>query len=309
MAFTVELRHLRYFTAVVQWNGYREAARQRNVAQPALSQAVSELEEELGVKLFSREKRRARLTPEGEVFYNEALRVLEQARQAVESARRAANGEIGRLRIGFLGSATSSFLPGLIRLYRQRYSGVKLVLDELTPQQQDEGFARGELDIGFTRPLSREHHALFETRSLYKEPLLIAMPDNCAPNSKRVELKSFEGKPLILFHRHGAPELYDSITALCRESGFVPRVEYEPKLMQTVLALVASDAGSAIVPACVSNLRADGVTFLRIDPDHELVELIAAWSKGPTSVVLRSFLDLLEEETATILAKVASHLP
>ena len=134
-------------------------------------------------------------------------------------------------------------------------------------------------------------------------------PASPAPNRKRVKLKSFDGKPLILFHRHGAPELYDSITALCREAGFVPRVEHEPKLMQTVLTLVASEAGSAIIPACVSTLRADGVRFMRIDPDHELVELIAAWHKGPTSVVLRSFLDLLEEETATILTKVASHLP
>ena len=82
-----------------------------NIAQPALSQAVAELEEELGLKLFNREKRRARLTPEGEVFYAEAMRVLEQADHAMEAARRAARGEIGVLRIGFLGSATASFLP------------------------------------------------------------------------------------------------------------------------------------------------------------------------------------------------------
>ncbi len=305
----MELRHLRYFTAVVQWNGYREAARQRNIAQPALSQAVSELEEEIGVKLFVREKRRARLTPEGEVFYAEAVRVLEQAQQAIESARRAARGEIGILRIGFLGSATASFLPGLIRVYRQRYPGVKLVLDELTPQQQEEAFARGELDLGFTRPLSREQSALFETRLLYKEPLLIAMPDHCAPNGKSIALKSFEGKPLILFHRRGAPGLYDSITSLCNEAGFVPRVEHEPNMMQTVLSLVASEAGAAIVPACVRNLRSDGVKFLRMKPDHTRVELIAAWPKEVISVVLRSFLDLLGEQNSTILAKVATHLP
>jgi len=305
----LELRHLRYFTAVVQWNGYREAARRRNIAQPALSQAVSELEEEIGVKLFVREKRRARLTPEGEVFYTEAVRVLEQAQHAIESARRAARGEIGTLRIGFLGSATASFLPGLIRLYRQRYPGVKLVLDELTPQQQEEAFARGELDLGFTRPLSRDQLALFESRSLYKEPLLVAMPDHCAPGGKSVALKNFEGKPLILFHRRGAPGLYDSITALCNEAGFVPRVEHEPNLMQTVLSLVASEAGAAIVPACVSNLRADGVKFLRMVPDRARVELIAAWSKGASSVVLRSFLDMLGEEAAMIREKAKSHLP
>ncbi len=294
---------------MVQWNGYREAARRRNVAQPALSQAVAELEEELGVKLFVREKRRAHLTPEGEVFYAEAVRVLEMAQHAMDAARRAARGEIGTLRIGFLGSATASFLPGLIRLYRQRYPGVKLVLDELTPQQQEEAFARGALDVGFTRPLPSDQAELFETRSLYKEPLLVAMPDHCAPKTKSVALKSFDGKPLILFHRRGAPGLYDSITGLCNESGLVPRVEYEPNMMQTVLSLVASEAGAAIVPACVRNLRADGVKFLRITPDQARVELIAAWPKGASSVVLRSFIDLVSEEAATIREKTKKHLP
>jgi DNA-binding transcriptional LysR family regulator len=309
VTFTLELRHLRYFTAIVQWNGYREAARQKNIAQPALSQAVVELEEELGLRLFNREKRRARLTPEGGVFYAEAMRVLEQAEHAMEAARRAARGEIGVLRIGFLGSATSSFLPGLIRLYRQRYPGVKLELDELTPVQQDEAFARGALDIGFTRPLSNEQATLLEARTLYREPLLVAMPDHTAPKGRTVDLATLDGMPLVLFHRRGAPGLFDSITALCREAGFVPRVEHEPNLMQTVLSLVASEAGATIVPACVSNLRADGITFRRILPDHVRIELVITWPKGEMSVVLRSFLDLLKSEAATIRAKVAGHLP
>jgi DNA-binding transcriptional LysR family regulator len=305
----LELRHLRYFTAVVRWNGYREAARQKNIAQPALSQAVAELEEELGLKLFNREKRRARLTPEGEVFYAEAMRVLEQADHAMEAARRAARGEIGVLRVGFLGSATASFLPGLIRLYRHRYPGVKLVLDELTPVQQYESFARGELDIGFTRPLSNEQAALLEARTLYKEPLLVAMPEHMAPKARTIDLAKLEGMPFVLFHRRGAPWLFDGIVALCREAGFVPRVEHEPNLMQTVLSLVASEAGATIVPACVSNLRADGVVFRRIMPDHVRIELAVTWPRGEMSVVRRSFLDLLTNEAATIRTKVAGHLP
>ena len=305
----MELRHFRYFTSVVQWNGYREAARQRHVAQPALSQAVAELEEELGLKLFLREKRRARLTPEGEVFYKEAVRVLQQVEEAVESARRAARGEIGVLRIGFLGSATASFLPGLIRLYRQRYPGVKLVLDELTPVQQDDAFARGELDLGFTRPLSNEQAALLNSRTIYREPLLVAMPERMAPRKQTVDLKTLEQVPLVLFHRRGAPGLFDSITALCREAGFIPRVEHEPNLMQTVLSLVASEAGATIVPACVRNLRADGVAFRRITPDHIRIELVAAWSQNSQSVVLQSFLDLVQSEAANIRAKTAAHVP
>jgi DNA-binding transcriptional LysR family regulator len=80
-------------------------------------------------------------------------------------------------------------------------------------------------------------------------------------------------------------------------------------MMQTVLSLVASEAGAAIVPACVSNLRADGVKFLRLVPDDARVELIATWLKGAPSVVLQSFFDLLQNEADTILSKVKGHIP
>src|SRR6202011_3870193 len=113
----MELRHLRYFTAVVQWKGYREASRRLHVAQPAISQTVADLEEELGLKLFSRAKRIAQLTPEGEVFYTEAMRTLAQAELAVSTAKRAAKGEIGKLSIGFLESAAYPFLPELVRTF------------------------------------------------------------------------------------------------------------------------------------------------------------------------------------------------
>ena len=116
MAIIMELRHLRYFTAVVQWKGYREASRRLHVAQPAISQTVADLEQELGLKLFSRAKRVAQVTPEGEIFYAEAIRTLAQAELAVDTAKRAAKGEIGRLSIGFLGSATYAFLPDLRRV-------------------------------------------------------------------------------------------------------------------------------------------------------------------------------------------------
>ena len=129
----MELRHLRYFTAVVQSKGYREASRRLHVAQPAISKTVADLEQELGLKLFWRVGRRAELTREGEVFYVEAARTLEQAESAISSAKRAAKGEIGKLSIGFIGLATYTVLPELVRSYKAQYPGVKLTLQELFP--------------------------------------------------------------------------------------------------------------------------------------------------------------------------------
>jgi DNA-binding transcriptional LysR family regulator len=127
----MELRHLRYFTAVVECKGYREASRRLHIAQPSISQAVSDLEDELGLKLFSRTHRNARVTPEGEIFYADAVRILQQAETAIVTAKRAAQGKVGRLSIGFIGSATLSFLPDLIRRYKLEYPDVKLALHDL----------------------------------------------------------------------------------------------------------------------------------------------------------------------------------
>jgi DNA-binding transcriptional LysR family regulator len=302
----MELRHLRYFTAVVQWKGYREASRRIHVAQPSISLTVASLEEELGVKLFTRAKRIAQLTPEGEVFHAEAVRALVQAELAIETARRAARGEIGRLSIGFLGSATSAFLPELVRKFKATYPGVKLTLQELTPVQQDAAFEKGEIDIGFTRTLTAEQRN-FSSRVLYRDPLLAVLPRSRPVKSKRVRIADLANESFVLFHREGHPDVFDTTTAMCLKAGFRPRVENQPNMLQTVLSLVEAEQGVSIVPACARNLRSNGVRFYRLQPDDVRIELVAAWKKANPSVVLRAFLELIDANAAQVRSKAELH--
>jgi DNA-binding transcriptional LysR family regulator len=299
----MELRHLRYFTAVVQWKGYREASRRLHIAQPAISRTIADLEDELGLKLFSRDKRIVRLTPEGEAFYPEAVRTLAQAESAIETARRAAKGELGKLSIGFLGSATYAFLPDLVRAFRSQYPGVKLTLRELSPLQQEAAFDKGELDIGFTRTLTPERSTTFSSRCLYRDPLMAVLPISKQVKAKRVRISDLAKESFILFHRAGAPSLFDTITRMCNKAGFSPRVECGPNLMQTVLSLVEAEVGISIVPACVRNLRSDGVRFYRLQPDDVRVELVVAWKKESPSAPLRAFLDLIGAKASLIREK------
>ena len=299
----MELRHLRYFTAVVQWKGYREASRRLHVAQPAISQTVVDLERELGLKLFSRAKRIAQLTPEGEIFYAEAMRTLTQAELAINTAKRAAKGEIGRLSIGFLGSATYAFLPELVRTFKAQYPGVKLTLQELIPSQQEVAFEKGLIDIGFTRTLTVEQSKTLSSRHLYDDPMLAVLPASRQVKTKRVRISDLANESFVLFHREGAPGLFDTITGMCNDAGFSPRIENASNMMQTVLSLVEAEEGVSIVPACVRNLRSDGVRFYRLQPDNARVELVVAWKKENPSVVLRAFLDLIEANAAQIRRK------
>jgi DNA-binding transcriptional LysR family regulator len=298
----MELRHLRYFTAVVECKGYREASRRLHVAQPSISQAVSDLEDELGLKLFSRTGRSARLRPEGEIFYADAVRILQQAETAILTAKRAAQGQVGRLSIGFIGSATLSFLPDLVRRYKLEYPDVKLALHDLYPVELDKACDRGEIDIAITRTLSLERSKNRQSRLLLRDPLVAALPRSRKLKSKNIRLADLANEPFILFHRQGAPGVFDTIVGACRSQGFSPRVENEPNSMQTILSLVEAEEGVAIVPASTSNLRSNGVQFARLAPDLYL-DLIVAWQLGEPSVVLRTFLDFLNANADAIRAK------
>jgi len=300
----MELRHLRYFTAVVDCKGYREASRRLHIAQPSISQAVSDLEDELGLKLFSRTGRNARLRPEGEIFYADAVRILQQAETAIVTAKRAAQGKVGRLSIGFIGSATLSFLPDLIRRYKLEHPDVKLALHDLYPVELDQACERGEIDIAITRTLSLERSKNRQTRVLLRDPLVAVFPQSrkLKLKNKKIRLADLANERFVLFHRKGAPAVFDTIVGACRSQGFSPRVENEPNSMQTILSLVEAEEGVAIVPASTSILRSNGVRFVRLVPDLYL-DLIAVWPIGEPSAVLRTFLDFLSTNADAIRAK------
>jgi DNA-binding transcriptional LysR family regulator len=303
----MELRHLRYFAAVVQWNGYREAARRLYIAQPSISQAVSDLESELGIRLFSRQGRVARLTPEGQVFYEEALKTLAQAETAVIAAQRAAKGEVGRLGIGLIGAATCLFLPDLLRKYKARYPGVVLHLEENVPRGQDMAFDRGEIDIGFTRVLPANRNSSFLTRSILSEPLVVALPSARKVKSKHIRIADLANERFVIFQRASSPAAFDTILRVCNDQGFSPKLHNELNNMQTVLATVQAEEGVAIVPASARNMRADGIDFFRLQPDEVRIELIAAWPKKEPSIVLKSFLELLDKELPAIRQRAKAH--
>jgi DNA-binding transcriptional LysR family regulator len=125
--------------------------------------------------------------------------------------------------------------------------------------------------------------------------------------TKRVRISDLANESFVLFHREEAPALFDTITGMCNDAGFSPRVENSSNMMQTVLSLVEAEEGVSIVPACVRSPRSGGVRFYRLQPDDVRVELVAAWKKESPSVVLRAFLDLINAN-ASMIRKKAVHL-
>ena len=228
----MELRHLRYFAAVAQYLNYSEASRRLHVAQPAISQTILDLEDELRVKLLLRTKRTVQLTAAGTAFLREAHEILRRANEAQRLAQRAARGEVGILGIGFFGTASGPILPSLVDTYRLKFPDVELRLFELDPDQQLAAFDEGRIDLGFTRTLPSDRRAEFEQEEVYNDQLAIALPaKHPLAKQKVVRLKSLASEPFVQFHRKGAPGLFDEVIATCRRTGFSPRIVNEPNFM------------------------------------------------------------------------------
>lgn len=290
----MELRHLISFLTAAQTLHFGEAARRRHVTQPALSRHIQKLEADLGVLLFDRSGHTVVLTAAGAAFQKEAARVLSRAERAAETARRVAQGLAGRLRIGFVGSATYGALPELLKHQHTEAGDVRLELREMVTTEQLEAVAAGDLDLGLVRPPLYGHAAL-STQTVQDEPFVAALPaQHRLAGQAVVPASAFADEPFILLPRETGPGLYDRIIALCQEAGFSPRVTQEAVLVQTIIGLVAGGLGVAFVPACVQQVAREDVVYCRLQDAKVTTELAAVWNAENANPALATLLGSLE---------------
>lgn len=294
----MELRHLRYFITVAEELNFTRAAERLHIAQPPLSQQISGLEAELGVKLFNRSKRPLQLTNAGQEFLKEARLVFTQVEQAVRVAQRASRGEVGRLVVGFNSSATQSVLPEILRVFRDRFPNVELVLRELDSYHQLQSLHSNQIDCGFLHMQNNNdsNDNAIRSISVLKEPLVIALPQNHPlAIQARIPLQALANESFILPPSHMGQGFYGQVINLCQRAGFIPKVVQEAMWLQTVLGLVAAGVGVALVPASMQNLQRTGVVYKAVEGETWKIEMVMVWRQDDTSVVLHEFIKVVQE--------------
>jgi DNA-binding transcriptional LysR family regulator len=276
-----ELRRLRYFTAVAERLHFGRAAEALHISQPPLSRAIRALEEELGVTLFARTRRRVELTAAGARLLEETRRVTEQLERALHEVRAMSVGARARLRIGFVSLADYGVLPELLRAYKAAQPGVRLALREMLSPEQAAALAGGELDFGLLLPpvagAARLEHLVVQ-----RERFVVALSarHRLARGRGRLALRELAGEPFVMIPRQIAPRLYDIVAQLAAQAGVSLNVAQEAIQMQTVVSLVSSGLGAAIVPASVANLGRRGVAYRELADRHPRLDLWLAWPRG-----------------------------
>ncbi|MCD7034146.1 LysR family transcriptional regulator [Metabacillus sp. GX 13764] len=289
----MDLRQMRYFIMVAEELNFSRAAERLNMAQPPLSQEIRKLEEEIGVLLFHRTKRKVELSEAGKVFLKEARKTLLQFQQAVKAAQLAGDGKLGNLTVGFVDS--SNLVVALIKEFREQFPRIHLTLKEMTTEQQVLALAEKQIQIGFVR--SAENQDFLQSEVISEESLLLVLPENhplCEKES--IPMKMLAGEPFILFPRHLGNHFYDLIISYFREYGISLNVVQEAIQMHTILNLVKTGIGLSIVPSTLADTPVSGVVFKEIQEPAPPIHLHAAWRRDEDSPVVLRFLEMLRRK-------------
>jgi DNA-binding transcriptional LysR family regulator len=284
----MELRHLRYFVAVAEELHFGRAAARLHIAQPPLSQQILRLEAELGVELLRRNRRSVQLTDAGRLLLEQSRPLLAQADHLEQLLRQAGAGEVGRLAVGFVGSASYEALPRILREFRDRHPQVELRLDELTTAGQVAALNAGRIDVGLVRPPVGD--SSLELTPLVEERLVAALPDSHPlARRKRVRVAALAEEPFVLVPRRLGTGLYDDVLAVCREAGFSPHVVQEASEMQTIVSLVSAGIGVSLVPESVETFSPPRVAYRPLSGPNASLEIALAHRPGERSPLVERF--------------------
>lgn len=271
----MDLRQLRYFVALAESGNFHRAAEALHISQPPLTVAIRKLEDELGAKLFERHARGTNLTAAGRAALPAARAALEQAEAVREAVRQGLRGTRGTISVGFVGSAISAALPCIIPAFRAQYPDVELRLEEMTSAAIAEALHARQIDVGLVRLPLMDASGL-EVAVIEQDELVIALLENHrladrgadgsdGTNGAGVALAELADEPLLL---HSAVSVLRPLIILaCQNAGFAPKISQEATQVQTILSLVQSGLGLALVPAGMAQIAPAGVRLLRLaDP-------------------------------------------
>jgi len=289
----MELRHLRYFVAVAEELHFGRAARRLNISQPPLSQQIRALEAELDVELFARAGRRVELTHAGRMFLERARQALAGAEDAMQAARRAGRGEIGGLSIAFIHAATYRLLPDILRVFRARMPNVELSLIEMPGSEQMLALNDGAIDVGFLRPPIA--NAALDVHLLLREPLVVGLPPRHRyARLDEVTLRQLADEPFVMYTPGRSP-LYGQVVSACSRAGFVPRVVQHSMHIMTLIGLVRSGVGIALLPQSASAVRMDGIVYRKLRYVGPRTETVVAARRGDHGPITRAFVEVCRE--------------
>ncbi|WP_047418716.1 LysR family transcriptional regulator [Cellulophaga sp. Hel_I_12] len=292
MSYQLELRHFNYFLAVAEELHYRKAAEKLCISQPGLSRQIKQMEEILGTSLFVRDKKKVSLTAAGSYLKTEVEFIVNHLAITQKQLKLIAEGSVGELRIGFLGSAMQTVIPELLVSLHHHFPEIKTSLEELSNTAQVNALLKDTLDLGFVR-LARVPDELAIKTILYDSfSLVLPASHPITPNNFR-SVGQLANEDFILFSQEYSPLYFDTIMSICEDAGFTPKISHKSVHAQTIFRLVENNLGISIVPSSLQYGYKLGVKFIELKEIAQKAELSVIWKKENRNPTIAQTLKLI----------------
>ena len=287
----LELRHLRYFVAVAEELNFSRAAERLHMAQPPLSVAIRQLEQELGTPLLTRTTRDVKLTDAGSTFLDGARATLAELDHSVVKARRASSGQVGRLRVAFSWGSRFVTLPALGQAFRASHPEVEMLTEETWNSRMHSALRSGIVDLAVSLCPEISSELSYETIRSEKVVALVA-GDHSLAGEREIALDALAEDGFVMFPRELAPRMYDSLVGICRRAGFEPTIRSESFHTSWELGVLGRVPGVALVPESVTREMPAGLVALAITEPVDQIETAIVWLKDDLPAAGRAFRDV-----------------
>ncbi|OJJ11020.1 LysR family transcriptional regulator [Alphaproteobacteria bacterium AO1-B] len=297
----MELRQLRCFIAVADTLHFGRAAQKLNILPASLGRHIKLLEDSLGSRLLTRTTRSVVLTQSGSDFLAAARDIVERADKLEASFRESQRDKTSVLRIGAIDSAAVGLIPQIIPHFREAYPGIDIQLLEQKTIRLLPRLLTGRLDVAIVRPPEIVDQRLM-LKSLFHETAVVAVPSSHPlAAKKKISVEDMADEPLIVPDKGSRPHSHDLTIKLFLEAGLSARVAQIAEEKQTIVNLVSTGVGIAIVPRWISRLAVDGVNFVSLDlpsgSARTRLALSVAWVRDTRDTARDAFLEILHQQT------------
>ncbi|MDR9827297.1 LysR substrate-binding domain-containing protein [Vibrio sp. FNV 38] len=302
----MDIKTLNTFVTVARLKNFSAAARELHTVQPTVSRHISDLENELEAKLFDRTTHQVELTPSGARLLPEALKILENDKRVKSLIRQTVVEEASELKIGYLATACTFFLPEILQRFRVQHNNVNAHLYEMTPAQQAMAINESKVDIIFTRESIPIDEKIFASQLIYLDSLVAVLPVNHPLAEKEeLDINDLEAERLHLFHRNEWLGVYENIVKMCNENGFSPNIVSNPMNMRHLVTSVSSGLGISVAPRCIKFIAGDTCVCRPIKQISTQLSLMMYYRKNSQNKLITRFVDHCLDNSHEIQALIS----
>ncbi len=291
----MDISQLNYFISVVQTLNFTEAARRNSITQPSISHHINELERQLGVKLFLRDRRSVTLTDAGREFLPYAMEIVETAQDAICRVRQTEDGSQGHIAIAAVTTASET-LSKCLSIFSKRYPNILVDINFTTGRGQSIIMNENKFDFYFAMRDMVPAGSTFDYLVSNEDRLCLALPKDHPMADKPVDFEALRNNRFVIISEAEGPALYSQIMTVCNAMKYQPRITNRYDTAETVLLAVGAGLGISILPEVITKVFfAGNVVMKPIEAVGSGRTYVAAWHRQSVNPAAHLFLEVIQE--------------